>query len=76
MSGISPCTYKIIREYFRDGVLPSPGTKCSDITDTLFGEKTGPTKRALGHDDIEKRMFEVGKVLSKNRFRRAFGVQV
>ena len=55
-------------------MLPSPGTKCSDITDTLFGNKTGPTKRTLGHDEIEKRVSEVAKVLSKNRFRRAFGV--
>ena len=55
-------------------MLPSPGTKCSDITETLFGEKTGPTRRALGHDDIEKRMFEVAQVLSNNRLRRAFGV--
>ena len=71
---MSPCTLKVIREYFRDGVLPSPGTKCSDITDTLFGKKTGPMKRALGHDHIEKRMFEVADALSKNRFRHAFGV--
>ena len=55
-------------------MLPSPGTKCSDITDQVFGKKTAPPKRALGHDDLEKRMFEVGKVMSKARFRRAFGV--
>ncbi len=55
-------------------MLPSPGTKCSDITDQVFGNKTAPTRRALGHDDMEKRMSEVAKVLSKNRFRRAFGV--
>ena len=57
-----------------DGVLPNPGTECSDITDSLFGNKTAPSKRALGHDDIEKRMFEVGKVISRTRFRHAFGV--
>ena len=55
-------------------MLPSPGTKCSDITDPVFGKKTGPTKRALGHDGIEQRVSEVAMVLSKNRFRRAFGV--
>ena len=55
-------------------MLPSPGTICNDITDQVFGKKTGSPKRALGHDDLEKRMFEVGKVLSKARFRHAFGV--
>ena len=57
-------------------MLPSPGTKCSDITDPVFGKKTAAPKRALGHDDLEKRMFEVGKAISKIRLRHAFGVQV
>jgi len=78
LSGFSPCTYKIIREYFRDGVLPSPGTQCSDITHVIFGNKTAPnpTKRALGHDDLETRIFEieVAKVLSKTKLRHAFGL--
>jgi hypothetical protein len=61
-------------------VLPSPGTKCNDITDVMFGNKTAPTtmtKRALDdHHDLEKRMFEVevAKVLSKIKFRHAFVV--
>ena len=55
-------------------MLPSPGTKCSDIADPMFGNKTAPSKRALGHDDLEKRMFEVGIAISKTRLRHAFGV--
>ena len=59
-------------------MLPSPGTKCSDITDVIFGNKTAlnPTKRDLGHHDLAKRMFEieVAKVLSKTKLRHAFGV--
>jgi len=59
-------------------VLPSPGTKCSDITDVIFGKKTPPTKRAFGHDDheLEKRLLEVeiSKVFSKIKFHHAFRV--
>ena len=55
-------------------MLPSPGTKCSDIMDVIFGNKTAlnPTKRDLGHNDLERQMLkiEVAKVLSKTKFVR------
>ena len=48
-------------------MLPSPGTICGDITDTVFGNKTIMTKRGLEHGDliIEEQLLEVGKVLSQ-----------
>jgi hypothetical protein len=77
-SGTSLCTYKAAREYFRDGVLPKPGTICGDITDQLFGNKTTTptTKRAFGHGELEERMLDAGRVLSEARFTRSFGRSV
>ena len=56
----------------RDGVLPNPGTICGDITDTVFGNKSVTTKRALEHGDFEEQLLEAGRVLSQARFTHPF----
>jgi hypothetical protein len=69
----------VAREYLRDGVLPTPGTICNDVTEAVFSngsnsDKTAATttttttrKRALGRcdlGDLEEQMLEAGRVLS------------
>ena len=57
-------------------MLPSPGTVCNDITETVFGNQTTPMKRTLDHDLLEEQMLEAGKALSQTRFPHPFGVSV
>lgn len=76
LSGTSHCTDKAVRNYFRDGVLPGPGTVCDDITDALFGNQTATTKRAMGSDDPDAQVLKALEVLSKTRLSRAFGGSV
>jgi len=72
------------RGYLRDGILPSPGTICGDITEEVFGTSNShnksaatTTKRALelGDLDLEEQIIEAGRVLSSQaqaRFRHPF----
>jgi len=74
----------VARAYLRDGVLPSPGTICGDITEEVFGASTSTnktasttTKRTLGLRDLdlEEQIIEAGKVLSSQaeaRFNNPF----
>ncbi len=55
-------------------MLPSLGTICGDIIDTVFGNKTVMTKRALEHGErlIEEQLLDAGKVLSQARSTHPF----
>jgi hypothetical protein len=45
-----------------------------DITDPLFVKQTGPTKRTLGHDELEEVILRMAKVLSAVRLTHIFDV--
>jgi hypothetical protein len=60
LAAVSICTLSVVRDYFRKGVLPAPGTVC-DIDVEMFPD-VSKTTRTLAPADQE--LFRVGKELS------------
>jgi hypothetical protein len=56
LSAASLCTAKVLRNYFRNGLVPKPGTEC-EIESRIFGEAKGAdfseTVSALSEEDRE-----------------------
>lgn len=66
-SGVSLCTAKYVREYFRDGTLPPEGTVC-DVDEQPFVGRVGDNLNTLSRED--ERLLEAlkGLVIAVPRF--------
>jgi Cys-tRNA synthase (O-phospho-L-seryl-tRNA:Cys-tRNA synthase) len=56
----SPCNALAVRAYFRDGVLPKPGTIC-DAEDELFGSGYETASAISARDDLVSTLRELTK---------------
>jgi hypothetical protein len=63
LSAASLCTAKVIRDYFRHGILPENNKEC-EIESRMFGGEVQPTVRLMSEDD--ERLLEAMKELSKD----------
>jgi hypothetical protein len=64
LSAASLCTAKVVRNYFRRGVVPKPGAEC-EIESSLFGKVKGSEMvQALSGEDRE--LMQAIKELSRD----------
>jgi hypothetical protein len=51
-SATSPCTMQAVRDYFRNGTLPTAGMVC-EVEESMFGIATSQDRKLLARDDTE-----------------------
>jgi hypothetical protein len=52
LSALSLCTAKVVRDYFRHGVLPPPGKEC-EVESQIFGGLAEANTHLLTSEDVE-----------------------